>query len=300
MTLEFDTNASEEVGETAEIEPIFIEGIRQALDRLLAKAGITIWLMLDKLDEIFPRWSKVEKTGLTALLRAMYAFRSDRIRVKIFLRDDIFEHLVSGPEGFPGLTHIAARMASSLKWTDEDILQLMTKRLFVGELGDLCGIDRNRMEANKDYRQECLYKALPIQVHTGSRQSRTLNWIYTHCQDGRRVVAPRDVVDLLIGTRDAEIQILESNTEGTSQTVFSPASLLAGFASMSRRKRNLFLEAEFPHFRDIILRFEGGAAIHSPDTLTKMFGHETGEVLDKLVKIGFLYQQKRATRRAPR
>jgi len=271
--------------------PLYVDGIRSALNALLAKADITIWLMLDKLDEIFPRWSDVERKGLSSLLRAMYSFRGDRVRVKIFLRDDIFEHLTSGEEGFPGLTHITARMASSLSWRIEDILQLIVKRVFVAHLGLVCGIDSERLNANHAYREEAFYKAFPRQVHKGERQSSTIDWIYTHCQDGRKVVAPRDVVDLLIFTRDAEIQLLQSNTEGTSDCIFSSAAIERGFKMMSKHKRDVFLQAEFPHFRDDILRFENGPAIYSRDALGQLFGNRVDEVVDKLAKIGFLTEQ---------
>jgi hypothetical protein len=186
-------------------------------------------------------------------------------------------------------------MASSLTWTVEDILQLIVKRVFAGELGDLYGVNRDRMEANQDYRQSCFYMAFPKQLHKGSKKPSTLNWIYTHCQDGRKVVAPRDVVELLIATRDAEIQSLQSNTEGSSAFVFSPSSILQGFAAMSRKKRNLFLEAEFPHFRDHILKFDGGPAIYSWEKISRMFGEQTTDVVDKLLKIGFLSKSIKAS-----
>lgn len=292
MTIEFGRDDATDVDDANETvpgsHPIFVDGIRKALDRLLDRAGITVWLMLDKLDEIFPRWSEVENSGLRGLLTAMYSFRSDRVRVKVFLRDDIFEHLTSDERGFPGLTHIAARMASSLTWNVDDILHLIVKRVFAGKLGVLYDVDRVRMEANRAYRESCFYMAFPKQVHKGSRKSSTLNWIFTHCQDGRKVIAPRDVVELLIATRDAEIQLLQSNTEGSSAFVFSPSSIVQGFAAMSRKKRNLFLEAEFPHFRDHILKFDGGPAIYSSEKISRMFGKQTTEVVDKLLKIGFL------------
>jgi hypothetical protein len=273
--------------------PLYVADIRSALSAILKKANLSIWLMLDKLDELFPRWSQVEKTGLRALLRAMYAFRDDNIRVKVFLRDDIFEHLTAGPEGFAGLTHIAARMTSSLNWKIEDIQHLIVKRIFASkDAAALCDVDQLRMEANEEYRMECFYKAFPPKVHSGSNKPPTLQWLYTRCQDGRRVVTPRDVVDLLLLTRDAEIELLQANPEGISESLFSSAGIQAGFAKMSQRKRDIFLQAEFPHFRDHILRFDNGPAIYSEEALAKMFGTQVGDIVDKLVQIGFLSRKK--------
>jgi hypothetical protein len=231
LTLEYGDSKGEapENGDGERPSPMYVEAIRDSLNRLLAKADITVWLMLDKLDEIFPRWSDVERVGLSSLLKSMYAFRGEHVRVKMFLRDDIFEHLTSDPNGFPGLTHVTARMASSLTWTSDDILQLIVKRLFNNGLRELCGVEQDRVQANQEYRNECFYKAFPEQVHTGSRQSNTLSWIYAHCQDARKVVAPRDVVELLLATRDAEMRLLRSNRDGNSTSVFSSAAIQEGF-----------------------------------------------------------------------
>ena len=287
---ESDKSESEKEGEGQ--TPLYINDIRLALSQLLKKADLTVWLMLDKLDEIFPRWSQIEKRGLSTLLRAMYTFRDDRIRIKIFLREDIFEHLTSGPAGFPGLTHVGARMTSSLNWKIEDILHLIVKRVFASdEVSTLCEVDRERMEANQQYRESCFYTAFPRQVHKGSRRSPTLTWIYNRCQDGKKVVTPRDVVDLLLLARSAEIESLQSNTEGTSDCLFSPASIESGFKKMSCRKRDLFLRAEFPHFSEEILSFENGPAIYSEVYLRNKFGKKAQDIIERLVQIGFLARQ---------
>jgi len=294
MSLEFGESDQTKDNDVADERPrpMYVEAIRASLNRLLERADITVWLMLDKLDEIFPRWSDVERTGLTSLLKSSYAFGGDRVRVKTFLRDDIFEHLTSAESGFPGLTHVTARMSSRLTWTSDDILQLIVKRLFNNGLRDLCQVDVQRMQANQEYRQECFYKAFPSQVHTGSRQSSTLDWVYAHCQDARKVVAPRDVVDFLLATRDAEMQILRSNVDGKSDTVFSSAAVQKGFEAMSLKKRQVFLEAEFPHFRAHILRFDNGPAIYPAGAITELLGSSAGAIVDKMCKIGFLERKK--------
>jgi hypothetical protein len=184
-------------------------------------------------------------------------------------------------------------MSSSLNWKVEDILHLIVKRIFASrEIADLCGVDKERIEANQEYREECFYKAFPPKVHSGSNKPPTLRWIYTRCQDGNKVVTPRDVVDLLILTRNAEIESLQSSTEGTSNWLVSAASIQAGFQNMSRRKREMFLQAEFPHFRESILRFENGPAIYSEEAIAKMFGQNANSVTEKLVRIGFLERRK--------
>ncbi len=60
------------------------------------------------------------------------------------------------------------RMASPLKWKEEDILELIVKRLFRSkELLELFGVDHDRLNATHGYREECFYKVFPKQVHRG-------------------------------------------------------------------------------------------------------------------------------------
>jgi len=56
---------------------------------------------------------------------------SKRIRVKIFLRDDMLAQVVGGADGFTALTHITARQADTLRWKEDQILSMVVKRLFV-------------------------------------------------------------------------------------------------------------------------------------------------------------------------
>ena len=61
---------------------------------MLDASQLSLWLMVDRLDEVFPRRSDVERTALRGLLRAMRYFASASIRVKVFLRDDMLEQVV--------------------------------------------------------------------------------------------------------------------------------------------------------------------------------------------------------------
>ncbi len=95
--------------------PIFVAEIHEALVRALESAGLRLWVMLDRLDEAFPRRSEVEKRALRALLSTTQAFKSEHLRLKVFLRDDIFSSVTDAPEGFVGLTHVMSRCSPVLR-----------------------------------------------------------------------------------------------------------------------------------------------------------------------------------------
>ncbi len=142
--------------------PQYLGDVRHTLEAVLRKADLSIWLMVDRLDEIFPRRSPLERTALRGLLRAMRILSSDPIRVKIFLRDDMLEQVVEGKDGFVGLTHIMARQADTLRWTEDQILSMVGKRIFANRpMREYLGVDIERLEASAEYRTEAFYMVFP-------------------------------------------------------------------------------------------------------------------------------------------
>jgi hypothetical protein len=171
--------------------PRYVNDIKQSLEAVLLTSGLSLWLMVDRLDEIFPRRSDVERTALRGLLRAMRYFSSANIRVKVFLRDDMLEQVVSSAEGFTALTHVTARQADTLRWTQDQILAMVVKRFLANEqLVDYLGVNREHLEASAGYRTECFDKIFPPTVFRGPKQSPTIRWIYNRCADGRCCHAP--------------------------------------------------------------------------------------------------------------
>src|SRR6266496_1399293 len=63
----------------------------------------------------------VESKFQIYLARTLQTLSSDRIRIKIFLRDDILAQ-IAGTQGFTALTHITARSANKLSWSEDQIL----------------------------------------------------------------------------------------------------------------------------------------------------------------------------------
>lgn len=55
--------------------PLYVNDIKQKLESVLEKTGLSLWLMVDRLDEIFPRRSDLERTALRGILRASSGVR---------------------------------------------------------------------------------------------------------------------------------------------------------------------------------------------------------------------------------
>jgi hypothetical protein len=244
--------------------------------------------MVDRLDEVFPRRSDVERTALRALLRAVRYFASASIRVKVFLRDDMLEQVVRTREGFTALTHVTARQADTLRWTQDQILAMVVKRFFANKpLAAYLKINGDQLNASASYRAHCFYKVFPPTVFRGPKQSPTIRWIYNRCADGRGVVTPRDVLDLLIRARQKQVDIYEADQEGTSDCVIDTAAIQYGFEELSTRKRDTYLQAEFPHIWNDIEKFSGGKTDYSASALGTLLGSGWKATAENLLAIGF-------------
>ena len=272
--------------------PQYVHAVKQTLESLLEKAGLSLWLMIDRLDEIFPRRSPVETRALRGLLRTLRIFESSRIRLKVFLRDDIFEQVVADGKGFTALTHITARQADTLRWSPEQILTMIVKRLYASEnVRQYLKVDLDRLSASRGYREKAFYKVFPPTVDRGSRRSSTLRWIYNHTADGRGVVTPRDVIDLLTKARQRQQDEFGADISGETDYIIGSTAIKYGLRELSKRRRTTFLEAEFPHLLQHIIKFVGGKAEYDERSMIRLFGKKWASIADDLVSIGLLRRE---------
>lgn len=269
--------------------PAYADEIKTKLESILLKTNLNIWLMVDRLDEIFPRRTSVERKALRGLLRTMRFFTSDTIRIKIFIRDDMLENLVSAGQGFTALTHITARQADTLRWSEDQILTMVVKRIFANAtVSNFFNADKEQLEASLIYRQKLFGYLFPPSVHRGENQSSTMKWLHTRTQDGRGVVTPRDVIDLLLKAKQRQQDILRQDVTGESAYLFSSTSLIYGLEELSKRKRITYLEAEFPHLWKDIKKFDGGKTAYDEKAIAELLGKKWQQITDDLISVGVI------------
>ena len=261
--------------------PKYVNEIRESLDAVLGRCHLSLWLMVDRLDEIFPRRSEVETKALRGLLRAMRYFSSPTIRIKVFLRDDMLDQIVNTQDGFTALTHVTVRQADVLKWTEDQILSMIVKRFFANNnLASYLGVEREKLDASASYRNECFYKLFPKTVFRGPKQSPTIRWLYNRCADGRGVVTPRDILDLLIRATQRQQDLYSADINGTTNTIIGPAALQYGLEELSIRKRQTYLQAEFPHYWEHIEKFVGGKTDYAANSMHLLLGNDWNRIAD--------------------
>lgn len=88
------------------------------LNDVLDEVDLSIWLVLDRLDEAFQGFPAAEVPALRALFRTYLDLQPYvRVRLKLFVRKDLFRRIIAG--GFVNLTHVNARKIEII-WDDDD------------------------------------------------------------------------------------------------------------------------------------------------------------------------------------
>ncbi len=274
--------------EPLERVPAFIAELHDAVVAVLKRSGLRVWVMLDRLDEVFPRRSETERIALRALLRTTSSFRTELLRIKIFLRDDIFDSVTETPGGFPALTHIVSRCSDTLRWNRDQILHLIVNRVWTSQqIRHYFKIRKDRTDVDQSYREEVFYRVFPEKIRRGKNQSRTLEWIFRHCEDSNGVVTPRDVIDLIKFAKSNQLDVYKSNPTDML-SLLSPSAIIHGHQEMSIKKKGTYLKAEFDHFWKDIEKFENVRAEHDGRSLRGILGADWERVTKDLRSIGFL------------
>ncbi|MDD5431844.1 MAG: hypothetical protein PHO70_02525 [Candidatus Omnitrophica bacterium] len=288
--LEIEPLAREEISK----RPLYLTEFKDLIVEILKKNNIRIWIMLDRLDEIFLHRSVTEKYGLRGLLRAAYNFSDPFLRVKIFLREDILDYLAS--DGFAAMTHIADRCSSAMSWSKDDILFLITKRLSsIEHVRNFFGFNSERIDRDKSYREEIFYRLFPPKIG----KSKTFDWLYSCCSDGNDIVTPRDIIDFFKFAKSVQLKNFRSQPEA-QEYLIEEDSFKKALGILSINKKNNFLFAEFNHLKECFLKFENSRVEHDNASLERILGQDCAKRIEELRSIGFLkYIPKSAVYRIP-
>ena len=282
---------------------LYIHDIGLALTKILEKCGYTIWIVLDRLDEVFERYSMEEFNGLRGLLKAYRSFdlgNKGTIKVKIFLRDDIKLFLLDAGiflknfgktiPTFPAATHIFAKESPVLNWTRDEIEKLILYRLSLSEelrlnIG-MTASNREDIEQElrtKQTRLKYWNKIFPEKIVT----STSLDWIYTRLADSNGVVTPRSVIDMLNGAVEYLKQNLQTNFEDSAY-IFPEEAIKQGHAIASKSKLENDIYNEFPKDQENIKKLANGRGKLTTKELRKLFGKDWKNEVENLRRIGIL------------
>ena len=260
----------------------------QILNDALAEHDITVWLVLDRLDEAFVGFPDIEIPVLRALVRTyldLLAF--DRIRLKLFVRKDLSRRIMQG--GFVNLTHVNARKLE-IVWDDEDLFTLLSRRIKESrEFLDLTGLQETS-------NQQLFEAIFPDQVDPGKRRPGTWSWILNQIRDGNEVKSPRNLIDLVIKAQ--EEQLRRENRAPRPYVpgvpLLEPEAFKRALTRLSEQRVEDTLLAEGgPDVAVLVEAFRNGKAEHNEQSIARLFGVDGAHLrtfIKVLLDIGFLEQ----------
>lgn len=263
-----------------------LEDIQTALDR----KGKVLWLLFDKIDEIWPSDREERRRALQGLMTAAMHVRRTfpAIQPVVLLRTDLWGEL-----DFTNKDHLTDKRIE-LTWSANHITSLLMKRAvrqdavkqYVEErLPTLA--EREVDEWSAEERLEALKTIFPATAYPGEREAAIMDWLIERVRDGRRTVLPRDTIVLANAASDFQ----RDQGEVGSPSLLSREAVREAFTKTSEVRYESFL-AEFPDLREHFRRFSGQtkADFTSEELLDLMDGLEpNGEaLLERLFEIGVI------------
>jgi hypothetical protein len=103
-----------------------VDDLLAAADEALKDADTSLWVVFDRLDVAFADSRELEANALRSLFRVYLDTLSlERIRLKIFLRTDIWKAVTEG--GFREASHVTRTV--TISWSESALLNLLVRRL---------------------------------------------------------------------------------------------------------------------------------------------------------------------------
>jgi len=262
----------------------------------LRRHGRELWILMDRLDVAFAESLDLEQNALRALFIVYSDLRTfDGIRLKIFLRSDIWERITVA--GFREASHITKTL--TISWDEKSLMNLVVRRVLQSPLvNQYYHVVVDDVLADVARQSELFYRLFPQQVDVGSRRPSTFDWIRSRTQDGTSHTAPREVIHLLSEARNVQLKRLEIGEPlPDGEALIAGGTLKVALEEVSKVRLQQTLFAEFPAWRPYILKLRGAKTQQSVESLAEIWKEDAARVLEiaiSLADIGFF------ERRGPR
>lgn len=276
-----------------------LDDLLSRLDSSYQQMNITTWLVLDRLDVAFADSEALEGNALRSLFRTYLDMLSlSHIKIKIFLRDDIWRKVVS--VGFREASHITRTL--TLSWDQQSLLNLIVRRLASNDL--ICehyALEREVILNNARLQSEFFYRIFPKQIDIGLSRPSTLDWMLSRTADGSRRTAPRELIHLLLAARDEQLQLSQlGNSEPDGELLFDKAAIRSALPEVSKARYEQTLCAENPTLKPYLEKLEREKTQQSRESLSKLWkcsSEKAAEIAERLLEAGFF--ERRGSKDAP-
>lgn len=252
--------------------------------------GKVLWLLFDKIDEIWPSDRSERKKALEGLVTAcMYIRRTfPAIQPVLMLRTDLWADL-----DFTNKDHLTDKRIE-LNWNSNQLVSLLVKRALrnepvcrylTDELSKLSGSDVDSW--SPEDRLSILEKIFPSTAYPGEKEAAIMDWLMQRITDGRGTALPRDAI--VMANQAAQLE--RDGGSVWSHSLLSRESVRKAFTKTSEIRCESFL-AEFPELRGHFRKFNGQtkSSFTKKEILQLMSGLAPNgdELLERLFDIGVI------------
>jgi hypothetical protein len=267
------------------------------MQRVLALNNRRMWLLFDKIDEIYPTDPAERDRALEGLFPACMAIQRSfpNIVPRIFIRSDLY-----GPQlQFTNKSHLVGKQFE-IEWDAPALRLLLIKRAQASSqevrdyLGSIVtGLASRDPESLSNHELATIFQLLfDERAYPGKNEAKTLTWMIARATDAKGGTFPRELISY--GNIAKEFQLAKGGPSETS--LISGRSVVDAYYQVSRIRCETYL-SEFPHLRAHIRKFRGkhDAPFTRAELLAMFAGltPEPDEAIDELHEVGVLAPEGR-------
>ena len=234
-----------------------VVALLEQVQAVLEKNNKTLWILFDKIDELWSTDHDERLRALEALISTSMGIRRrfPAIQPRVFLRTDIWQEM-----NFTNKSHLLDKKVE-LSWSREQLTTLILKRACAEPqvklaIANCLSIDPafRVEELTAAMRSEAINLVFPASAYPGSNEAKIMDWMEQRITDGRGTVLPREAIRLANIARD--MQRSGGSKVSLSKSLFSRESMRSAFTQLSRERCQSFL-AEFPELTLSLQQFRG-------------------------------------------
>jgi hypothetical protein len=215
----------------------------------------------------------------------------DRIRCKIFLRDDIMLKITYG--GLREASHL--EKMTNLNIDEALLFNILIKRLLNNPfLLQHYGLNASACKDDVVQQKHLFNQVFPESLSSEGKPVPTFEWIIQYISDGNDAFTPREMIALLNQAKEAQIELLEMGNTLPTGKLFSEEAFKRAIKEVSKSKFELTLIAENPDMTENLLQFRRFPPVVTADMLRENLKDIEGNPMSdvdiyatKLADIGF-------------
>lgn len=268
-----------------------IDKLFEIASEIIETNKFVFWILIDRLDVAFEESTELESNALRSLLKCyLNITKYKSLRLKIFLRSDIFERVTLSEEGFRELSHISRKV--EIVWDKESIINVLAKRILSNtEICKMYSVSARAADISFEKQMHILKQILPKKMSGGKTGSGAIDWMFKRLKDGNGRICPRDFIFFMKESLRNERRIMDmGRQENSASSLVSSLALKEAYRITSITKKETVLYAEYPKYRQFLDSLIGNKSEYKALNLASIWNvalDEALELIRNLMRIGF-------------